>query len=306
MRKLFLNVQGGLGLNIACSSFITEYSDEADFYVCSPYYDVYIANNKVKAAYKPNEIRDFIFDAKSEDGEIVTIRLYDLSDFIYKRLDYTQAWCKLCGLEYRGKSVKSILDPLSKYPFLTKQVNDYLTKIRDYKDFIIVQFTGGQSPLVNVPDGDWSKVQYNYDNEPLKRHYPTEKAQEFCDLYHEKHPDTAIIVYGLPNEPSPRGDYIFKTTIPYLAYYELAKNERCKGTVSIDSSLQHLVAGVVKSVVIWGHSTPNNFGYDFNKNIVQKCRRDDILYFTQLGPSGAKIDYIEPKELLEEVEAYLS
>lgn len=34
-----------------------------------------------------------------------------------------------------------------------------------------------------------------------------------------------------------------------------------------------------------------------NQNVIQKCRRDDILYFTQLGASGAKIDYIEPEKL---------
>ena len=51
-----------------------------------------------------------------------------------------------------------------------------------------MQFEGGQSPLVQVPvkeDGtrDWSKVPTNYENEPLKRHYPFEKAQEFIKLF---------------------------------------------------------------------------------------------------------------------------
>ena len=175
-----------------------------------------------------------------------------------------------------------------------------LMKDNGFKDFIIVQFTGGQSPLTQAPNGDWSKVPYDYMNEPLKRHYPVEKATEFCKLYHEKHPKTAIVNFGLPNEPCPDLPYIVKTVVPYLAWYELAKF--AKEIVCIDSSLQHLTAGLVKTTVIWGHSKPENFGYSFNKNIEQPCRTDDLLYFTALGPSGAKVEYIEPAELLREVD----
>ena len=49
---------------------------------------------------------------------------------------------------------------------------------------------------------------------------------------------------------------------------------------------------------------PENFGYKCNKNVVQDCRRDDILYFTALGPSGAKVKYIEPDKLYKKVEDY--
>lgn len=318
MKKQFaVSVIGGLGLNIAFSSFITEYSDEADFSVITGYYDVFEANEKVKQVYKPNEVRDFTFDARDNNAEIINIRLYDMSDFIYKKLDYTQAWCKLLGLRYRKKSVKSILNPIPKYPYIEKQVQDVLNKLEQYEDFIIVQFTGGQSPLVQVPVEDrevdgkiqkvqaWDKVPYDYENEPLKRHYPTEKAQKFVELYHEKHPNTAIIAYQLPNEPKVQNDCVFSFVLPYLAYYELAKNEKCTGVVAIDSSLQHLVAGITKSVVLFAHTLPTHFGYEYNHNIIQKCRRDDILYFTALGPSGAKVTYIEPDALVKEVDEYL-
>ena len=180
-----------------------------------------------------------------------------------------------------------------------------------------MQFTGGQSPLVQVPmeirkneQGmdvqvpAWDKVPYNYENEPLKRHYPKELADEFVYLFMKKHPKTAVILYQLPNEPVTKDD-AFLFTIPYLAYYLLAKEPKCKGTVSIDSSLQHLVAGVCKSVVIWGHSLPNSFSYEYDVHIIQGCRRDDILYFSALGPSGARIDYIQPDELLAIVDKEL-
>lgn len=316
MKKFFINVQGGLGLNVGLASFISylknmdEYKDYK-FYVSSPYYDIFEACEAVDGVYKPNELKDFIFDAKAVDGIIVNHRIYDISDFIYKKLNYSQAWAQLLDIEWEddenGTKVKSILNPYKAYPNLKDMVDNLKNIIKDkgFEDYAIMQFTGGQSPLVQVPadekgNPDWSKVPYDYANEPLKRHYPISKAQEFVNLYHEKHPNRAIILYQLPNEPAPQGDFIFIQTIPYLAYYELAKE--AKEVVTIDSSLQHLVAGIVPTTVVWGHSKPNNFGYSYNTNIIQECRTDDLLYFTALGPSGAKIDYIEPKKLLAHIE----
>ncbi len=308
MKKFFINVQGGTGLNIGLASFLTEMKKSHDdkYYVCSPYYDIFECCEAVDGVYKPQEMRDFIFDCRDEGGTIINHRLYDMSDFIFKRLNYSQAWAQLLGYEWedteKGTKVKSILNPYPKYPALKGMVDNVLKAIKDnkFEDFIIIQFTGGQSPLVQVPNGDWSKVPYDYMNEPLKRHYPIDKVTEFCKLYHDKHPETAIVNFGLPNEPCPDLPYVVKTVMPYLGWYELAKT--AKEIVCIDSSLQHLTAGLVKTTVIWAHSKPENFGYSFNKNIEQSCRTEDLLYFSALGPSGAKVNYIEPEELLKAVE----
>ena len=185
------------------------------------------------------------------------------------------------------------------FPQLKPQEDKILEDIKSkgFDDFILVQFWGGQTPLVEVPNNDWSKVPYDYQNEPLKRHYPIEKAQEFVNLYRMRNPKTAIIQYSLPNEPRLEG--VFNYTIPYLVYYELSK--KAKEAICIDSSLQHLISGNCPLTVLWGHSLPTNFGYTCNNNIIQECRRDDILYFTALGASGAKINYIEPNDLIEKI-----
>ena len=315
MKNIYINSQGGLGFNLALSHIVKEFKQIYDkVCILSPYFDVFESNPYVDYVYKPNEIRDFIFDAKHDDAKLICERMYDTEDFIYKKLSYADAWRKSAGLEVRnnqdGSDTKSELDPLNKYPNL-KDISEKIledVKQSDKKNFVIMQFEGGQSPLVEVPvreDGtrDWSRVPTNYENEPLKRHYPFEKAQEFIKLFQKSHPDTAIVMYHLPNEHKFEDTFCYE--VPYLVYYVLAKNEMCLGTVSIDSSLQHLVAGVTKSVVIWGHSLPLSFGYNYNKNIVQRCNRDDILYFSALGPSGARIDYIEPKALLKEVNDYI-
>jgi hypothetical protein len=299
-KQFFIDVKGGLGYNISLCRVLTEIKSESyKFYVRSPYWDVFEACGAVDGVYKPEEIRDFIFDAKAKDAEIIEHRLYDMSDFIYKKLNYREAWYKLLGIE-PSEHVNFTTDFLDKTLEVWPNLNANLNQMKEAiggKDFIIVQFCGGQSPLDVPQDGDWNKKVYDYQHEPLKRHYPTDKAQKFIDLYKEAHPDTVIIQYALPNEPQLEGCEHF--VVPYLVYYELAKDEHCKGFIAIDSSLQHLITGITPGTVIWGHSMPENFGYECNKNIIQDCRRDDILYFTELGASGAKIDYIEPDKLME-------
>lgn len=310
---IYINSQGGLGFNLALSHITKELKENYDkVYVLSPYYDVFESCSYVDHVYKPNEIRDFIFDAKKDKAKLICERMYDSQEFIYKELSYADAWRKAAGLKVKGNKNGSDtfaeLYPTKKYSFIADQVKQIQKQIKDagFDDYVIVQFEGGQSPLVQVPttpDGkqDWSKVPTNYDNEPLKRHYPFELAQQFINEFRKQNPKTAIINYALPNEH--KYENTFQFVVPYLCYYELAKD--ALGTISIDSSLQHLVAGVTKSVVIWGHSHPLSFGYEYNKNILQECNRDDILYFSALGPSGAKIDYIDPALLAEEATKYL-
>ena len=313
--SIYINSQGGTGFNLALAHVIPELKEKYDeVAVLSPYFDIFESCPYVDLVYKPNEIRDFIFDARSKDAKLICERMYDSEEFIYKKVSYADAWRKAAGLKTKGNKdgsdTKTNLEPEKKYPYLINQADDILKKVKEngFKDFVIMQFTGGQSPLTQVPanekgEPDWSKVPYNYDNEPLKRHYPIDLVNQFISLFRAAHPETAIILYQLPNEPAPDG--VFRFTIPYLAYHVLARKEECVGVVTIDSSLQHLVAGLAKTLVIWGHSLPLSFGYDYNKNILQDCRRDDILYFSALGPSGAAIRYIKPTDLLKEVDSYL-
>ena len=209
-----------------------------------------------------------------------------------------------------GTTTVSELNPTKSFINIGNMKNNILKSIKEngFEDFIIVQFTGSQSPLTRVPanekgEPDWSKVPYNGQNTGLSRHYPKNLADEFIKLFREEHPKTAIINYSLPNEYIFEG--VFQFTAPYLTYYELAKLPECKGIVAIDSSLQHMVAGVTKAVVLWAHSLPDSFGYKYNKNIIQPCKRGGIKYFSALGPASNRIDYIKPEALLKEVDDYL-
>lgn len=301
MKTYYVDLKGGLGFNIAFVRVAKRLIEKGiKINVISPYWDILMSANI--DFYKPNEYRDFIFDAKNENAEIIEHRIYDMSDFIYKKLNYKDAWLRLFNVKENisDEDYNNLeLETYKFFPQLKPQEDKILEDIKSkgFDDFILVQFWGGQTPLVEVPNNDWSKVPYDYQNEPLKRHYPIEKAQEFVNLYRMKNPKTAIIQYSLPNEPHLVG--VFNYTIPYLVYYELSK--KAKEAICIDSSLQHLISGNCPLTVLWGHSLPTNFGYTCNNNIIQECRRDDILYFTALGASGAKINYIEPNDLIEKV-----
>lgn len=319
---IYINSQGGLGFNLALAHIVPELKEKYDIVaILSPYHDVFECKPEVDIVYKPEDIRDFIFDAKAKNARLICERMYDNQEFIYKELSYADAWRKAAGLSLKhNKDGSDTVSNFNTVKFnMAKVAADILKQVKDagYDDFVIMQFSGGQSPLVQVPVStrkkedeteerlaDWSKVPYDYEHEPLKRHYPIDLSKEFVEKFQTAHPKTAVILYQLPNEPY-AFEKAFKFVVPYLAYYELAKLPECTGVVAIDSSLQHLIAGVTKTVVIWAHSLPNSFGYSYNKNIVQDCRRDDILYFSALGPSGAAIRYIKPDALLQEVDEYL-
>ena len=301
--NLFIDIQGGLGLNISFTRAAKILKEKyKKIYVKSPYWDVFQCCTDIDGTYKPEETRDFLFDAiSSEDNVLKVGRIYDMQEFIKKNLNYDEAWLEFCDfgkgwkgpskLEFNMRNIEKV------WPGLRKNVDDVLSKVGS--SFIIVQFFGGQSPLDSPANGNWAKKPYNYQHEPLKRHIEIDTAQAFVDKFKKEHPNVAVVQYSLPNEPLIKGCEHF--TMPYLAYALLAQDKRCKGFLAIDSSLQHLISGLTKGVVVWAHSEPKNFGYECNRNIVQNCRRDDILYFTALGPSGAKVDYASADELLDAV-----
>lgn len=314
-KNILVDVRGGTGKNFAFISIAKELKEKYEHVsVITPYFDIPLSSSYVDKVYNPNEVRSAIEDA-GDDTLIVIDHIYDTDAFIRKEISYQDAFRLACGLKAKdektgGTTAVSELNPTKPFPYLDNQKNSILKSIKEngFENFIIVQFTGSQSPLQQVPtnekgEPDWSKVPYNGQNTGLSRHYPKDLADEFIKLFREAHPKTAIVNYSLPNEY--RFDGVFQFTVPYLAYYELAKLPECKGIVAIDSSLQHMVAGVTKAVVLWAHSLPDSFGYKYNRNIIQPCKRDGIKYFSALGPASNRIDYIKPEALLKEVDSYL-
>lgn len=315
-KNILCDIRGGLGKNFAFARIIPELKQKYEkVSVISPYWDVFSAVPECDYVYKPDEARAAIEDA-ADDTYIMIDHIYDTNEFVRKEITYQDAFRLACGLEMKdegkdGSDTKISIDVYKAFPLLKQQVDYALSdiKAKGYKNFILVQFTGSQSPLTNVPANpqtgapDWSKVPYTGQNTGLSRHYPLDKAQEFVNLFHQEHPDTAIINYNLPNE------YDLKDTLkyimPYLCYAELAKDKGCLGVVGIDSSLPHIISGICPAVIMWHHSAPPSFSYSYNKNLIAHCNRDSIKYFTALGKASNRIDYIQPSDLLIAVNEHL-
>ena len=307
MKDLLINVSGGTGYHMALSQVMKEAKAIYNkIYVIAPYKDLFELNENVDYVYAPEQARDAFEDIDIENTEIITGRVYDFSDFVKKQLNYDNAFRKWLGLPMKENKLSELKSELKETPLVKQYVDAVLKDIKDkgFEDFIIIQGTGGQSPLTPVPlnekqQHDWFKVPYEKEQQGLKRYY--DKMGEFVKLFQEAHPKTAVVVYQLPNEGS--YENCLQYQVPYIVYHFLAKE--AKGTVSIDSSLQHIVSGQTRSVVIWAHTIPESFGYAHNVNIVQYCNRDSIRFFSLLGKASNRVDEVRPEVLLKIVNGYI-
>lgn len=293
--NLLVNVTGGEGYNAALSQVLKEAKKKYEkIYIISPYVDIFKTNPYVDYVYAPEDGQAAFEDLDIDNTYIATGRVYDTNEFIHKEINYAEAfrrWLNLNKSEYGYSTTKM---ELKENPQFQKIADDLLKQVfkkeKKYKNFIIMQTTGGQSALApqNQP--------YNNLAQPLRRYMSPELAQGFIDKFRKLHPETAIIMYQLPNEPRYNG--VEQFIVPYMVYSYLAQNKKCKGCVTIDSSLQHITAGLCKSVVLWYHTLPDSFGYEANVNIIQNCKRDSIRYFSLLGRAGNKVDEIKPEVLV--------
>lgn len=142
--------------------------------------------------------------------------------------------------------------------------------------------------------------QYNDHMEGIRRNYY--KGQELLDLIRAEYPDHQIVHYSLPNEPAyPR---TIKVELPYLAYAKACAD--AEAVITIDSSLQHLAASKdAKTIVIWGETAPEHFGYNSSKNLRCKGIKNTQPYFQPLGASPARVPFPEPEEVMSALKEIL-
>lgn len=292
--RCFVMINGGTGKSIMATAMMPLLKKKyEEVYVCSPYVDVFKACSYVDEAFAPgmpNLYRDILCD---DDVELLCREPYSNSRFIKKEIHLFEAWAEEWGIELEE-------DPMDMHPILDKW-DEFTGVIQAYEkmrggwgDFILVQLTGGQSPLSPME-------QYNDHAEGLRRNYY--KGQELINQLREKYPTCQIVHYGLPSEPTYSGT--IKVQLPYLAYRKAC--EDAKAVITIDSSLQHLASGVnPNTVVIWGETAPEHFGYNSSVNIRCKGIKNTQPYFQPLGASPAKVPFPEPAEIVSAVQELLS
>lgn len=287
--RCFVMINGGTGKSIMATAMMPLLKKKYDeVYVCSPYYDIFKCCPYVDEAFQPgmpNLYRDLLCD---DDVELLCREPYNNPRFIKKEIHLFEAWAEEWGIELER-------DPMEMHPILTKW--DELQAVhRRYDDmrkgwgkFVLVQFCGGQSPLVPQQQAG----QYNDHVEGLRRNYY--KGQELVDLIKQEYPEHQIIHYALPNEPS--YTKTIKVELPYLAYAKAC--EEADAIITIDSSLQHLAASTkTPRIVIWGETAPEHFGYASSVNLRCKGIKNTQPYFQPLGASPALVPFPEPEEVI--------
>ena len=292
-KSVFVTIEGGLGKNIMSLAVLKELKNHYEkLYVSSPYSDIFQCCSWIDGVFQygdPSVYRDLIM---KDSCDVFWRDPYNNGKFIKRKCHLYSAWLE----EFEINSSLTVekldnsfpeIDKIGEiYPTVLKQVEEFKHLYGD--KYIVVQFTGGQSPL--------SPTENCSCPEPIKRNYPIDKAKELVELLSKEYPDYVIVNYAINTEP---GFGIPCPEYPYLAWYYIIKD--AFKVVCIDSSLQHLAASQKHkdTTVIWGETQPEHFGHPLQKAICAKDVEATAPYFRPFGYSHSIINFPESKEVLE-------
>lgn len=235
-----------------------------------------------------------------DDYDLFIDHPYNTGKFALRNDNFYDAYREITGLDrknnWSSKGTKDI-------PYLEVAENESVNKfIAEHKNFVLVQFHGGQNPILQGPvsydqSGNPVRPPYMYDEKGLKRHYPLDKAEEVVSMLNKA--GYEVLQYTLSNEPHVKGSIFLQSEQPQLFYYKLA--EKAAGIITIDSSLQHLAVHAKKPmVVLWCQTDIGAFGYDNEWTVNLKYDYSPICPLMSGLPDTPIVNYISPKEVIEE------
>jgi hypothetical protein len=245
-------VEGGIGKCIAFTALVPKLAEKAGqpIQIHTPYVDCFANNTLVEMAYESASIP--LGDPRIIRSDNIYYCEPYKTNFVFGKQHLIEAYCLQHGVEY-----DSSMRPKLYTDHLKERAAQFLEKAGISGKYMMVQFTGGQSPFNFGPN-----VQYQ-SHMPL-RNYPYFLAQQVIDKLKAAYPTVSIIDFSLPNEPRYQGTVQFEEH--WATGHELLKN--AEGFISIDSMLQHMSASTgTKGVVLWGQSRWTQFGYDHNTNL---------------------------------------
>ena len=239
-------VEGGIGKCTAFTSLIPKLKQKSEVQIYTPYIPCFANNPDVKLVLEQSlPLQDPRIMASDN---IYYCEPYK-SNFQFGKQHIIESYCEHHGVEFDvNMKPKLYTDHLKEN--VDKWLND--NNIRKY---ILVQFSGGQSPLTY--NGQYNNINPN-------RNYQPFLAQQLINMLLEEYKDTTIINCVLPNEPHFNGT--IRCDLHWSEIHEMLKG--AEGFISIDSCLQHFSASAEKhGVVIWGSTRWTQFGYSHNKNL---------------------------------------
>lgn len=291
--------QGGIGNIVMRTAILPELREKYnEIYVIDPYSDIWEINN-VEGSYAqaPNSLYNQLIKG-NEEVDVVAENPYNNSDFIKKTIHFNDAVRDLFGFERKGTE-ECMKDAISlpvaeKHPEVVEDVKNFLNQQTKHK-YALIQNTGGQSPL--DPNTQIQGI------EPLVRNYKFMEA--LVAKLQELYPDYCFIQYKLPSEKLIEGCVSIER--PYLWYRVLGETlaeDKDNFAVTIDSSLQHILAGTgLNTTVLWGETRPEHFGHSCHHNI--DFAKNDLTqeepYFQLFQNKPAVVRFKKPEELIEEM-----
>ena len=277
-------IEGGIGKQVAFTAIINALAkkDKDKIQIHSPYVDIFGGNTNVKYALDANTIPQH--DKRILESQNICYSEPYKSNFIKGEIHIIHSYCKLFGVKY--------LETMRPKMFTDHYKEDAKKVAGDDKDFIVIQFSGGQAPAGFNPQNQY------FSNDPTRNYHP-HLAQKVIDMIREKYEDLKILNFSLPNEP------IYNETerpdlIPYAQWHEILKLPNCKGFISVDSCLNHFARSAGRrGVVIWGGTRWPQFGYKQNINI-NYWFRDGEWDEEKFEPQDPRNINIEPEFVFEQ------
>ena len=263
-------VKGGLGKHIVFSALLKAIGKKYGMInIISPYPEVFAGNKGIQY----NIFLDDYEDNKKFYGQVISkIHSYDPYDheFAFDDKHILDSWIEAYGLN------KKLVDrPIIKVPEdIIQSIDEFIEKETTGK-LILVQFSGGQTPL-----GFNDEKTYKFTDMVTKRNYPYQMSQILVNKLNKKFPEHTIINVSLPNEYNLIGTK--RVPMNFRAHFETVK--KADVIICIDSMLQHIAATTdTPTIVLWNSKafTPKHkFGWSEHINIQEPdmiIDYDDVL-----------------------------
>jgi hypothetical protein len=300
LKRIIARVEGGLGKNIMFTSLLRKLKDKYldGVHLTTSYPPVFMNNDLVTSL---NQFEKLNYKEIKEDPEtfICFEEPYSDKSFLKKESHLIDIWSRLLDLENLENGMDSSPELFFSeedkkqfeilYNTIRFQIND--------NPFILIQLTGGQSPI-SYDQGGGNSI-YNYSREDLQRAYPMHLTVKLIKELKKAFPRHVLMRYGLPNEivPFDVKDYIYSPPDMGYKYFSLLA-ERAYKVITIDSSLQHLAAAVkVPSYVIWGETSPKIFGYSIHANIIEN-QKESCSYWNTVGTYNNNINFPSVEKIM--------
>jgi len=281
-------VEGGIGKCVSFTALLPKLSEKSkeQVQIVTPYIDVFAGNPFVKMCYDEGSIP--LDDPRIlESDNIIYCEPYK-SNFVKGDDHILKSYSDLLGVSYDVN-----IRPKLYTDHLKPDVDRWLEE-RSIKKYMLVQFTGGQTPI------GWN-ISNPYTSSNPGRNYPHYFAQGIINTLAQGYPDITIIDVTLPNEP--RYANSIKCDLPWPYIHEFLK--RSEGFIAIDSMLQHLAASAgVQGVVLWGNTRWTQFGWIHHKNMSYHDKNKFNTYY-KMDISDPRNIMIDPQDVINTFEKYV-